>query len=116
MTSSRGMFRRGAGGVGGESGDSLLGSRSAPQGGSGSGGARYPCLRADAVQHSVGWMAMAVGSDVLLTDPRELLEVYDPEGNPTGEAKTRGTVHLEGHWHLAFFCWIARPGARDVEI
>ena len=59
---------------------------------------------------------MAVGTGVQLTDPRELLEVYDPEGNPTGEAKTRGTVHREGDWHLAFFCWIARPGARDVEI
>ena len=59
---------------------------------------------------------MATGSGVQLTDPRELLEVYDPEGNPTGEAMPRGTVHLEGHWHLAFFCWVARPGARGVEI
>jgi isopentenyldiphosphate isomerase len=59
---------------------------------------------------------MALESGVQLTDPRELLEVYDPDGNPTGEAKTRGTIHLEGLWHLAFFCWIARPGARGVEI
>jgi isopentenyldiphosphate isomerase len=50
-----------------------------------------------------------MGAGVQLTDPRELLEVYDQAGNPTGEAKARGTVHLEGHWHLAFFCWIARP-------
>jgi isopentenyldiphosphate isomerase len=59
---------------------------------------------------------MALKSGARLTDPCELLEVYDPDGNPTGEAKTRGTIHLEGHWHLAFFCWIARPGARGVEI
>jgi isopentenyldiphosphate isomerase len=52
---------------------------------------------------------MATGTGVQLTDPRELLEVYDQDGNPTGEAMSRGTVHLEGHWHLAFFCWIARP-------
>ena len=59
---------------------------------------------------------MATGTGVHLTDPRELLEIYDPEGNPTGEAMPRGTIHLEGHWHLAFFCWIARPGARGLEI
>jgi isopentenyldiphosphate isomerase len=59
---------------------------------------------------------MVTGSGVQLTDPREMLEVYDPEGNPTGQAMPRGTVHLEGHWHLAFFCWVARPGARGVEI
>jgi isopentenyldiphosphate isomerase len=48
---------------------------------------------------------------VQLTDPRELLEVYDPDGHPTGRAKPRGAVHLEGDWHLAFFCWVARPTA-----
>jgi isopentenyldiphosphate isomerase len=53
---------------------------------------------------------------VHLTDPRELLEVYDAAGNPTGRALPRGQVHLEGHWHLAFFCWIARPGVRGPEI
>jgi isopentenyldiphosphate isomerase len=54
---------------------------------------------------------------VQLTDPRELLEVYDAEGKPTGEARARGAIHLEGHWHLAFFCWIARRGTRgNVEI
>jgi isopentenyldiphosphate isomerase len=47
-----------------------------------------------------------------LTDPRELLGVYDADGHPTGRALARGTVHLEGHWHLAFFCWIARPSRR----
>jgi isopentenyldiphosphate isomerase len=55
---------------------------------------------------------MAIGADAQLTDPRELLEVYDSEGSPTGEALARGQVHLEGHWHLAFFCWIARPTQR----
>src|SRR5215207_1795544 len=52
---------------------------------------------------------MTSPTGVPLTDPRELLEIYDADGQPTGQAKTRGAVHLEGHWHLAFFCWIARP-------
>ena len=59
---------------------------------------------------------MPTGTNVQLTDPREMLEVFDQEGNPTGEAMPRGTIHLEGHWHLAFFCWIARPRSRGVEI
>jgi isopentenyldiphosphate isomerase len=59
---------------------------------------------------------MTTATGTQLTDPRELLEVYDPDGNPTGQAKPRGAVHLEGDWHLAFFCWIARPGpTRDVD-
>lgn len=55
---------------------------------------------------------------VHLTDPRELLEVYDEAGNPTGRALARGPVHLEGHWHLAFFCWVARPAGQggDIEV
>lgn len=59
---------------------------------------------------------MTSPTGVQLTDPGELLEVYDSEGNPTGQAKTRAAVHLEGHWHLAFFCWIARPTERGMEI
>ena len=59
---------------------------------------------------------MTSPTGVQLTDPRELLEVYDPDGLPTGQAKTRGTIHLEGDWHLAFFCWVARPGPRGTEI
>lgn len=61
---------------------------------------------------------MAAGTSIQMTDPRELLEVYDPEGNPTGVAKARGPVHLDGDWHLAFFCWVARPGpeAPGIEI
>lgn len=59
---------------------------------------------------------MTSPTGVPLTDPRELLEVYDPEGRPTGRAKARGAVHLEGDWHLAFFCWVARPGPRGTEI
>lgn len=51
-----------------------------------------------------------------LTDPDELLEVYDAEGRPTGRAKARGAVHRDGDWHLAFFCWVARPGPRGPEV
>jgi isopentenyldiphosphate isomerase len=59
---------------------------------------------------------MQADTSLQLTDPRELLEVFDPEGNPTGRALPRGQVHLEGHWHRAFFCWVARPGPRGPEI
>ena len=59
---------------------------------------------------------MATDTTLHLTDPRELLEVYDSDGNLTGKALSRGQVHLEGHWHLAFFCWVARPGAHGPEI
>jgi isopentenyldiphosphate isomerase len=59
---------------------------------------------------------MTAGAGVQLTDPRELLEVYDEHGNPTGQAKARGPVHIDGDWHLAFFCWIARPGGRGIEV
>ena len=52
----------------------------------------------------------------VLTDPDELLEVYDPAGRPTGRAKARGPVHRDGDWHLAFFCWIVRAGARGPEL
>lgn len=53
---------------------------------------------------------------IRLTAPRELLEVFDSEGRPTGTALPRGQIHLEGHWHLAFFCWVARPGVGGPEI
>lgn len=58
----------------------------------------------------------AAGGAVQLTDPRELLEVFTEAGEPTGTALPRGQVHLEGHWHQAFFCWIARPGPDGPEI
>ena len=51
-----------------------------------------------------------------MTDPDELLEVYDAEGRPTGRAKARGAVHRDGDWHLAFFCWVARPGSQRPEV
>lgn len=47
-----------------------------------------------------------------VNDPSELLEVYDAEGNPTGVAKTRGEIHRDGDWHLAFFCWIVTTDGR----
>jgi isopentenyldiphosphate isomerase len=51
-----------------------------------------------------------------LSSPRELLEVYDADGRPTGQARRRGDIHRDGDWHLAFFCWIARPGAHGPEV
>lgn len=51
-----------------------------------------------------------------MTDPDELLEVYDPTGHPTGQAKPRGLIHREGDWHLAFFCWIVRAGRNGPEL
>jgi isopentenyldiphosphate isomerase len=64
-------------------------------------------------------VTIPTGPAIQLTDPRELLEVYDAEGQPTGAPRTRRSIHLEGHWHLAFFCWIARPiradGPREMQ-
>jgi len=51
-----------------------------------------------------------------MTDPHELLEIFDADGNPTGQAKARGPIHLDGDWHLAFFCWIARAGPDGAEL
>jgi isopentenyldiphosphate isomerase len=47
-------------------------------------------------------------------DPRELLEVFDSAGQPTGRAKTRAAIHLDGDWHVAFHCWILRNNGREV--
>jgi len=47
-------------------------------------------------------------------DPTELLEVLTPDGQPTGRAKARAAIHLDGDWHLAFHCWILRDAGRQV--
>jgi isopentenyldiphosphate isomerase len=57
-----------------------------------------------------------MNTPVILTDPHELLEIYSPSGEPTGQGATRGDVHLQGLWHCAFYCWVARPGAGEAEI
>jgi isopentenyldiphosphate isomerase len=47
-------------------------------------------------------------------DPHELLEVFDSHGTPTGQAKPRSAIHIDGDWHVAFHCWILRRGGREV--
>jgi len=47
-------------------------------------------------------------------DPHELLEVFDANGRPTGLAKPRAAIHLDGDWHLAFHCWIVRRQGAEV--
>jgi isopentenyldiphosphate isomerase len=47
-------------------------------------------------------------------DPGELLEVFTSSGQPTGRARTRAAIHLDGDWHLAFHCWILRDAGRQV--
>ena len=47
-------------------------------------------------------------------DPNELLEVFDRSGAPTGRAKPRAAIHVDGDWHVAFHCWILRRGGRQV--
>jgi isopentenyldiphosphate isomerase len=47
-------------------------------------------------------------------DPTELLEVFDARGNPTGRAKSRAAIHLDGDWHLAFHCWILRRNGDEI--
>src|SRR5215212_7351567 len=52
----------------------------------------------------------------ILTDPHELIEIWTADGQPTGQGARRGDAHLQGLWHQAFFCWVARPRNREVEI
>ena len=47
-------------------------------------------------------------------DPDELLEVFDAGGRPTGRARSRAAVHLDGDWHQAFHCWIVRRAGLEV--
>jgi isopentenyldiphosphate isomerase len=47
-------------------------------------------------------------------DPRELLEVFDSRGRPTGRARPRAAIHRDGEWHQAFHCWIVRRQRREV--
>src|SRR5579859_7142669 len=47
-------------------------------------------------------------------DASELLEVFDARGQPTGVAKARAAIHLDGDWHVAFHCWILRKHATEV--
>ena len=47
-------------------------------------------------------------------DPSELLEVFDVRGAPTGRARSRAAIHLDGDWHQAFHCWILRHGGGEV--
>jgi isopentenyldiphosphate isomerase len=47
-------------------------------------------------------------------DPTELLEVFDARGQPTGRAKTRASIHLDGDWHQAFHCWILRQNRDEI--
>src|ERR1043165_10232192 len=47
-------------------------------------------------------------------DPPQLLEVFDSHGTPTGQAKPRSAIHIDGDWHVAFHCWILRRGGREV--
>lgn len=47
-------------------------------------------------------------------DPTELLEVFTRGGEPTGVAKSRAAIHLDGDWHVAFHCWILRGHGQRV--
>jgi isopentenyl-diphosphate delta-isomerase len=47
-------------------------------------------------------------------DPDELLEVFDASGQPSGRARSRAAVHLDGDWHQAFHCWILRYQKQEI--
>lgn len=51
---------------------------------------------------------------LLQNDPSEALEVFDAAGHPTGIARPRSAIHLNGDWHQAFHCWILRRGGREI--
>jgi isopentenyldiphosphate isomerase len=53
-------------------------------------------------------------TSVQQNDPDELLEVFDAAGRPTGRAKSRAAIHLDGDWHRAFHCWIVRHAGQQV--
>jgi isopentenyldiphosphate isomerase len=44
------------------------------------------------------------------SDPNELFDVLDDQGNPTGEQKPRALVHRDGDWHRSFHLWIIKDG------
>ena len=44
------------------------------------------------------------------SDPNELFDVLDSQGNPTGERKPRALVHKDGDWHRSFHLWIVKDG------
>ncbi|HEX8969772.1 MAG TPA: NUDIX domain-containing protein, partial [Chloroflexota bacterium] len=47
-------------------------------------------------------------------DPSELLEVFDAAGRPSGRARPRAAIHVDGDWHLAFHCWILRRDGQEM--
>jgi isopentenyldiphosphate isomerase len=60
--------------------------------------------------------ARPVATPVQQNDPTERLEILDRQGRPTGVGKSREAIHLEGHWHKTFQCWIVRRGPAGPEI
>ena len=43
-------------------------------------------------------------------DQSELLEVFTPDGRPTGRLLPRLRIHREGHWHLTRTVWVVLAG------
>jgi len=44
----------------------------------------------------------------------EMIEVFTPQGQPTGEVKTRKEIHELGLWHRIVHVWCVNPAARQV--
>jgi isopentenyldiphosphate isomerase len=57
---------------------------------------------------------MSHSTNVQQNDPSEFLEIFDRAGQPTGTAKPRAAIHLDGDWHRAFHCWILRRNGQEV--
>lgn len=47
-------------------------------------------------------------------ETRELLDVLDGNGRPTGETKERARVHADGDWHRALHLWVVTPGGSVI--
>jgi isopentenyldiphosphate isomerase len=61
-------------------------------------------------------LSQRAGTTADQNDPSELLEVLDATGRPTGRARQRAAIHVDGDWHRAFHCWIVRDGRVGREV
>ncbi len=69
-------------------------------------------VRAEALAAGDRALAGAAAAEMAARERRhfsgEMLDIYDDSMAPCG-VRERGLVHLEGHWHRSFHCWLVAP-------